>query len=156
MTLERTFDYDLVKYIVTHPKIYGRIGDDGSPAPDDWQPIQSDAVWYVLVKDETTVLGVFTLIPKNLVTYELHTCLLPEAWGVRASMAATELRMWVWDQIPQVQRVITTVPEENSLALRFAKKAGMKSYGFNPDSFLHHGKLMGEHLLGISRRDVCH
>ena len=153
MTFERTFDYELVRQIVTNPAIYDHITDDGSPSADKFEPIKSEAVWYVLVKDNTEVLGCFTFIPQNLVCYEVHTCLLPNAWGDRAHHASLQVREWMFSH-SNAQRIVTNVPENNRLALRFAKTAGLQQYGVNPKSYMKHGHLYDQVLLGVSK--PCH
>lgn len=150
MTFERTFDAALIRKVFTDPAIYPHITDDSCPSPDQWQPTMHEAVWYVLVKDGDELLGVWMLVPHNAICYEIHTCLLPASWGARAEQAAKELAAWVWDNMP-ARRVITNVPRCNRLALRFAKRAGMTEFGVNKRSFLKHGQLHDQIMLGISK-----
>ena len=37
-TFEPSTDYDLIRSIFVHPRLYGRLGDDYSPAPADYRP----------------------------------------------------------------------------------------------------------------------
>lgn len=147
---ERTFDYELVRKVITHPKIWPHVTDDYSAPPDIWKPAETQLVWYVLAKDGDEILGVWTLIPENSVCWKIHTTLLPSAWGDRAKAAARSLAPWVWENTP-CRRVITDVPENNRLALKFAKDAGMVEFGFNPASWLKNGQLWGQHMLGASK-----
>jgi RimJ/RimL family protein N-acetyltransferase len=146
---ERSFDYSLIRKILTHPKIWPHISDDGSPAAAEFQPIQSEAVWYIVVRDGEEILGLWMLHPHNSICWEIHTCLLPIAWGERGLEAARLLGEWIQKHIP-CRRVITNVPSNNRLALRFALEAGMTEFGVNPASFLKNGKLRDQVLLGIS------
>lgn len=150
MKFERTFDYELIRSIITHPQIYPAIADDFSPKAGDYKPIESDGVWYVLVRDGDEVLGLWIFIPENGVTWKVHTCLLPTAWGSRAKVAAVQMAEWVWKNTP-CKRIVTDVPEYNRLALFFALKAGMTRYGLNPKSYQKDGTLMGQVLLGLSK-----
>jgi RimJ/RimL family protein N-acetyltransferase len=154
---ERSTDYELCKRILTHPRIYDHISDDFSPDPADYEPIDHPSVWYVIVRDtpdtdnaDAELLGLWMLQPLNGVCWEIHTALLPNAWGERGRRAAKHMAQWVWEHTT-CRRLVTNVPENNRLALAFAEAAGMKVYGRNTRSFLKGGKLLDQILLGLSK-----
>lgn len=150
LTFERTRDYALVRAIATHPRVWEHISDDATAPREQWQPAEHEAFWYVLVRDADEDLGFFLLTPHNAVCWEIHTCLLPRAWGARARDAAAGIVAWLWANTP-AERLVTTVPASNRLALRFALRAGMTEYGRNPSSYLKQGRLEDQILLGLSR-----
>ena len=155
ITFERSQDYELIRRIMTHPRVFDKISDDGSPAAEDFRPVESDVFWYVILRDvkpvdEVDTLGLWMFSPESSVCWQVHTCLLPDAWGPRGREAAKLLQEWIWTRTP-CRRIVTTVPETNKLAMWFAFEAGMLPYGFNPDSFLKGGRLWGQVLMGISR-----
>ena len=150
MTFERTRDYELIRSIMSHRRIYPFITDDLCPAVEDFRPAHSDAIWYMLAKDEGDLLGMWIFVPQNGICWEVHTCLLPVGWGERGARAARELAGWVW-QHTECRRIITNVPECNRLALRFAMRAGMETFGRNKQSFLKSGKVHDQIMLGLSR-----
>jgi len=139
---------------VTHPRIYPYISDDGSPAREDYQPIESDLFWYVVVHDLKAagpeLLGLWMFHPHNVVCWELHTCLLPVAWGDTGLEAMRGVIQWIWQNTP-CRRIIGNCPTTNRLALHFAVKAGMKVYGVNEASYLKNGVLSDQVCLGISK-----
>jgi RimJ/RimL family protein N-acetyltransferase len=96
------------------------------------------------------LLGLWMFHPQNAVCWEVHTCLLPNAWGERAHIAARALPEWIWQHTP-CRRIVTHVPENNRLALRFALKAGMTIFGCNKASYLKHGRLCDQLCLGLSK-----
>lgn len=151
MTFEISTDLELVRLIMTLPRIYRHITDDFSPPPEEFRPAEHPSICYVLVFDGHEHLGLFVVTRHNGVTVEIHTCLLPCAWGARAKQAASEFAAWLWANAPQIQRIVTVVPDYNRLALRFARAAGMTEYGRNPASIQKGGKLHDEILLGLSR-----
>ena len=151
MHFERTREGALIRRVLTHPSIYPHITDDSAPTPEQYVPNENDDIWYVTAKDADELLGIFILVPQNCATYEIHTCLLPCAWGARAAVAALGITPWFFAQIDRCHRIVTNVPANNRLALRFARKAGMTQYGLNPLSFLKAGVLHDQHLLGLSR-----
>lgn len=152
ITFERSTDYELIRSILTHPKIYPHISDDGSPPREEYRPVESDAIWYVVVRDCGEVLGLWMFVPLNTITYEIHTALLPKAWGSRAIQAALELPDWIWQNTP-CRRIVTHVPSPNRLALRFALAAGMEMFGIDKASYLKNGVLCDQFCLGMSRPD---
>ena len=124
--------------------VWDAMTDDGAMDKGLFFPPVHDGVIWLKAED----CGVFMLHAHNLVTYEVHTC-LPFA-GSRALDAAIAGRKWMFENTP-CQRLITNVPEFNKVALRFAKKAGMKVIGINEKSFMKNGKLYDQTLLGISK-----
>jgi RimJ/RimL family protein N-acetyltransferase len=150
LTFERTRDWELVREIFTNPRIYGAASDDFSPAPEHWKPIEHEDMVYLLVRDGEELLGMFVLIPHNRICWDVHTCLLPVAYGSRAREAAKGAAAWVFEHTMCI-RIVTEVPEYNHLAYRFAQAAGMTEYGFNPRAYKKSGQLCGVHLLGMSK-----
>lgn len=143
-------DYELIRSIVTHPKIYPFISDDFSPPREEFKPVEHASIWYVLVRDGEELLGAFAFMPANSVCLEVHTFLTPNAWGSRAEEAGHGVILWMWQNSP-CRRIITNVPKWNTLALRFALRAGLEQFGINELSYMKHGTLHDQILLGISK-----
>lgn len=151
MTFERSTDYALIRGIMTHPRIWNWIGDDDAPAREEWLPVEDERFWYVIVRCEphNELLGLFLLLPLSRVRWEIHCCLLPNAWGERAREAAREVFRWMWTQ-STARRIVATIPRCNPLAVRLAERAGMRRIGIDEQSFLKYGKLQDQILLGVS------
>ncbi len=147
---ERTTDLELVRSIITHPKIYDHVSDDGCPPADQFKPLDNPVIWYVLVVECEVLLGMWTFMPQNTACWEVHTCLLPVAWGDLGREAAKAMAEWIWKNTP-CRRLVTNVPVMNRMALKFAKAAGMEEYGVNPKSYLKRGTLHDQILLGMSK-----
>lgn len=142
-----TRDLDLIRPAVTHERVYGRTTDDLSPAADAFQP--PEYCQYVAVYQSDEFCGIFVLSPHNGILTEVHTALLPTAWGDSADIGRAFIQ-WLFSNTP-TRRLITAVPEYNRLALRMAKSTGMAEYGVNPASFLKNGKLHDQIMLGVSK-----
>lgn len=140
-------DVSLIRQAICHPLVYPHVSDDGSPPANEYQPPTS--LMYVGSWVDDAYAGVFILHAHNSVMAEVHTCLLPDVWGksVKISRGLVE---WVFSAT-QTQRLITSVPGYNRLALRLAKSAGMQQYGVNPASFMKSGKLHDLVMLGVSK-----
>jgi RimJ/RimL family protein N-acetyltransferase len=148
--IERSTDYALIRAIMSHPSVYSHLVDDFSPAAAEFRPIESDLIWYLVAWDGNQLLGLWMLHPHNGICWEIHTALLPHAWGDRARRAANAALAWIWTNTP-CRRIVTNVPAENRLAYHFALAAGLEVYGTNEASFLRHGRLQDQICLGISR-----
>jgi RimJ/RimL family protein N-acetyltransferase len=145
---EQPADLEIVRRIVTTPAIYRASSDDGCGPADQFQVPSKCA--YALARDEDeTLLGCYGIEPHNSVSIEIHTCLLPIAWG-RAEQITTAFREWLW-QNTSAKRITTRVPSFNRLALRLAMACGMVEFGRDVKSFQKHGRLYDEILLGISK-----
>src|SRR5262249_23430241 len=84
---ERTTDLELVRQILTRPKIWPHIGDDFAPPVNEFRPNEDPRIWYVLASFEAHVLGLFMFLPESPVCWEMHASSLPEHWGPRAHEA---------------------------------------------------------------------
>lgn len=153
MTFERSHDWELIKSIVTHPSVYSGISDDGSPPAEQWNPKEYPLVQFVIARDGNEILGLWALAPQTSACWEVHTCLLPNAYGKRAHQAVMEFEDWVWNNT-KAMRVVTDVPEYNRVALRFSLNAGLKQFGLNPKAYMKNGKLHDVIMLGISKPGV--
>ncbi len=77
--------------------------------------------------DGDELLGIFILAPQSAVCWEIHTRLLPTAWGAKARAAAQGVTRWAWANVPGCRRIVTSVPAQNRLAIRFAERAGSRN-----------------------------
>ena len=149
LKIERTRDVALATKIITDPSVYPHVTDDGAPEPQDFIAVETESVFYLLLKEDEDVLGMWLVHPHNFITCSVHTCMLPEGRGKRGLEGARLCAAWVWENT-QYRRIITEVPETNRLALAFAKKAGMEQFGVNPKSFQKNGTIQDIIMLGIS------
>lgn len=133
-TFERTFDTSLIKRCITHPRVYWRVSDDFSPPVEDFEPPIRDHIWYVSVHYGRHLLGLFGLIRQSPILWELHTCLLPWAWGKTARQIFPEFLNWVWENTT-CERLITSVPDCNRAALSIAPEWGFKPWGVNEKAY---------------------
>lgn len=149
VTAQPIKDLELIKSAITHPRVWGSVSDDANSSAEEFTPIISDSVIYLGMFVDGQFYGLFMLHPHNAVCWEVHTCLLPNAWG-KASVFANTCIEWVFRET-DCQRLITNVPSGNALAKRLAMSAGMQVFGINQKSFLKNGILIDQTMLGISK-----
>jgi RimJ/RimL family protein N-acetyltransferase len=150
MKIERTHDMALVAAIMKDPAIWPHIHEDGTT--DDFQPVDHEGFHWMLVTDDDGPLGVFLVHARGEVCFEMHTCLLPKCWGKHAASAAQLLAGWAFNEAG-CQKLVTSVPAYNRLALRFAKAGGMQQEGINRASYLRNGELVDQIMLGITKQE---
>lgn len=152
----KTGDAELVKAIITHPKIYPFVTEDGAPAPEVFSVrglVDHPGIHFLAPIADDQVAGVFMVHSETPSIYVVHTCILPEFWG-RAEEAGRELIRWVF-QNTKCNKLVTYVPKDNRLAYRLAIAVGMQEQGCITESYMKNGVLIDQHVLGIGRRQVC-
>ena len=147
---ERTGDMQLVCAIMTLPGLYEWTSDDGSPSREEYHPPVDDRIWYVLAREKGSLLGLWMLVPRNRIEYEVHTNLLPGHGYKRARRAARAAIDWAWANVPNCRRLVTAVPAFNRIAYQFAVDSGFKLIGVDEKSFRKHGTDYDQALMGLS------
>ncbi|WP_440966157.1 GNAT family N-acetyltransferase [Massilia sp. GER05] len=149
MKVERTHDMRLVAQIMAHPSIFPHIAEDGVDCPD---PLDHPGFFWMLATDDGEAAGLFLVHARGAVCFEMHTMILPAFWGAPATAAARALLAWAFTELG-CQKLVTSVPEYNRAALRFAIANGMRREGVNRASFLRRGQLIDQITLGITKKE---
>jgi RimJ/RimL family protein N-acetyltransferase len=144
MKITPTRDEAFIRECITHPRIWPSVSCDGVGKD---QIGLAEHLIYLCPEDDIGRLGVFVLEPHNPRWLEVHTALLPNAWGPRAAEGARAAIEYV--RAAGIRKLTTLVPDGNFLALRFAKKAGFREEGRISKSYPHEGKMMDQVLLGM-------
>lgn len=150
ITVEPTADLELIADIARHPALWEHIGDDSRPPREDFRIPPHAGALHLVVRDGAELLGAFSFIQQSDCACEIHTCLLPRAWGGRARQAAALAVRWIWEHT-RMERIVTTIPASNRLAIAYAKRGGMTQYGRNERAWRKGGELQDTVLLGMSR-----
>ncbi len=137
LRFERTRDYELVRSIVTHPRIWPWHADDSSPRPAEFEPPRE--AFYLAVRDGDELLGLIALVDYDRQSWEAHSCLLPHSWGERARRVYAEGIAWIWRNTPKT-RIIGPIRADNRLSLRIAERSGMKPVGIRRGATRKQGK----------------
>lgn len=150
ITYQPTEDIEFITRCVTDPAVWRMGSDDGvKHIKPEYLFVKTEGKFWLRAGD----LGLFIGEPRNVICYEVHIALLPEAKGnaVEISKGAIE---WMFSHT-WCQRLTASIPEFNKLAIRLANKLGMEFIGINKKSFLKNGALFDQHLYGISKEDLC-
>lgn len=151
ISYEPTQDIDFIHKCVTEPIVWRAGSDDGlANIEPDLFFIKPDGKLWLRAED----YGLFMGEPRNAVTYEVHTMLLPSARGKAIEIAKGAIN-WMFANT-RCLRITTHVPEYNFLAKRLSIKSDMEFIGIDKKSFLKDGVLYDQFIYGISKEDVCH
>lgn len=148
MIIERTFDYELVDSILTHPEIYKTIAPDHAPSPKEFKATRHESVLYLIGTSEKGVVGLFTLKPKNRYVYHGHVQVLPEMRKEYSIEFGESLRVWI-EKNTIIKRVSAEIPHLYPNVKDFALKMGFEIEGINRKSYLKHGELHDQWYLGL-------
>ena len=141
MTIERSFDYALVREIVTHPKIYRRsLLSDSAPAREEWRAVEGERFWYIVPRLEGRPLGVIGFDSFDPECWIAHIAMLPEAWGARATEACLRTINWLAEHSP-CKRFEAYAPVYNPLVAHLTWRIGMTRTGTKRASIARGGQL---------------
>ena len=102
ITFERSQDYELIRRIMTHPRVFPHISDDSSPAAEEFRPVESDVFWYVILRDVKPVDQVDTLGALDVFSGKLGVLAsayvpLTRRVGAARPRSGEALKDWIWD-----------------------------------------------------------
>jgi len=149
LSVDFSENYDAVRQIMTHPRVWPAIGDDATPPVEEWQIPVDGSIRYVLVRAGGMPFAVYPFVRQNAVCWEMHACVLPSAWGRRALAAGKAAIAWMFAEQPDCHRIVASVPEFNRPAAYYGVRIGLEPYGVNWQSFLKDGRLHNHIQLGI-------
>lgn len=144
-----TDDYEFIKSVVCDPKIWPFVSDDYCNLSE----FEPDAGHLYLEVFDHERMGFFAIRPVNSIVFEIHTTMLPKAWG-KTLQYTKEVLEWIFENT-NCQQVITFIPENNVKALKLAEKSGLTQKGFIENSWLKDGQLFGQYIFGIVRGKSC-
>lgn len=150
MEFERTTDYELLTSLMRDPALYPFIADDFAPPMEEAAPVVHLELRYILARDRQGLLGFYLFTPRSPILWEFHTVMRLDGKALAAMRELLGPQGWLWRNT-ECRRAVTYVPAYNRVAHRFGLRAGLQEYGRNPDSYLKHGELVDQILLGISR-----
>lgn len=144
----RITDLELVREILSRPEIYGAMGDDFTPPVEEFTVNDHPLIWYVGIRNEDRLIGMFVLIPENPVCWQVHVAMMPWATTTEKWAAARKLPGWL-DQNSECRRLVAAVPACNRTAKVYGVFGlGMRYVGRHQAAFMKGGRLQDLIILG--------
>jgi hypothetical protein len=129
ITIDRSYDVDLIDYIIRNPSIYASMSDDSCPSDPSRVTVESviDTCLFLLVKIDAVVSGCFMLEPNDK-SYTAHTALLPNCRGRRAISAGRAMLKWVFGNT-ECREVTSYAFSDSPHVDWFARAVGLRVTG---------------------------
>lgn len=152
--IERTFDEELIRNIVTHDSIWEWVSDDGAIKENYKVQLGDGLVWLAVIDDEE-VIGAFFLHQINYITWQVHVCMLPKAYGRKALKAASLMLEWIFGN-SMCMKVVAHIQVKNIKAISYAKRIGFIEEGVCKNSILKNGELVDQKMFGLTKEEfIC-
>jgi hypothetical protein len=152
MKIFRTYDIALVLSILKTKGLWEHIQEDG--CGDGFIPNVVEDIHLVVQADGGAVVGCLLLKPIRAFTWEAHINIIPEHREKHALEAAETMFKWAMENIPNLKKIVSFVPEKYKNVVNFAKFVGFKEEGFITESYQKDGDIIGEHILGITINEI--
>lgn len=136
----RTTDADYIRSVITHPRVWTRVAEDGQAA-SDYEPLIHPSVFYLKAPG-----GFCSFKPMSSVAWGMHAAFLPGAPEIEASVRSA-IR-WMFDNTP-AQKLVAMPPAFNWHAAALARKVGFKDEGRITQAVRWRGRLHDMLILGI-------
>lgn len=146
----RSRDYRVIRELATHPAIFPHISDDSVLRPEDWKPVESELVRYLIARDEQGPFGFGIFLPDTWTCWKAHIGFLPRSYGALAIQSFEDMLDWMWRNTT-AERIVGEIANDNRRAIQFATRAGFREYGVNVKSKRMGGILRDQVCLGISK-----
>jgi RimJ/RimL family protein N-acetyltransferase len=156
----QTNDGDILRMFYLNPMIWDGMQCDGGPNAEDVDfddlasPSHEAACIFVTVDVASALAGLFMFHKTTPHCYDIHSALLPAFWGHGMAHEIGKAACWWLFENTECQKVTTSVPEYNEPARRMAMMAGMRIEGCNRASFMKHGILYDQLLLGFTKEEL--
>jgi len=151
-------DVEAIHSVLRHPDVFRSSCDDSCSGPEDLDLGPAFAsrndIGCLGAYVGDTLIGVFVLVARSMVLYEVHTGILQEYRAAHGLAAARALIAFVFSNT-KCHKLVTLVPEFNHPALLYALRAGMRKEGVLTASFLKGGVLHDQTLLSINKGHLC-
>ena len=148
MRVQRTFNEELIKEVLSDERLWEVSTEDGTPPVAEFWPDIDEKVWVAMIDDDDKVRGfmVGDLVSKAQV--RVHVAIRSEYWGDKANVELGKMALqWYIDQ--GTRKIIATIPTEDKQVLRYAQRCGLQREGINKKSFLRNGEMLDQYYLGM-------
>lgn len=144
-------DGELANSFFTHPEIYPMISDDYADPNkkdigEDFLRADPRFTWLVHPNEHS----LFLATAKTHILFEIHTLIKPEGRGILAVKDTKRAATWFF-QNSSAEKLVTYVPFFNRPAKVFARTVGFANEGICTKSFLKHGVLHDQWVLGLEK-----
>ena len=124
-----------------------RVGYDDRPA----QAIDHPAVHYFAVLVDGRFVGAYALVESGFHDWDVHSYLTKECLPISRVIGRDFIR-YAFDCLP-IARLTALILGNLQSAVNYCLKVGFSYEGFKRDALMKDGRLIGLHILGITRKE---
>jgi RimJ/RimL family protein N-acetyltransferase len=148
--IERTFDAELIRRIVTRPDMWATVAEDGFSA-DEWTPDMAEC--WLRVTSEGELIGLYNFHVVDDDVLQIHPMILVEHRGPIAYESGREVLKWVFAN-SGYQKVVCMIPEIYRNVILFAMRCGMVKTDKVKRIYQKNGKIYDMVTLAVSRSEI--
>jgi len=133
-------DQEIIKKIIENPKVKKWVGDDFT------MEYEHDGKRLHLLWNNQAIVSIEGM---NGIMAQVHIAALPEVWGrgIEIALAAKE---WLFKNTG-LEKLVAFIPDNNKLAIKLARDAGMKQEGRITKAFSKGFRLRDLIIFGINK-----
>jgi RimJ/RimL family protein N-acetyltransferase len=146
--IDRTYDTELVRSILSDSELLKRAG--GLPV-ETYDPANQQDIIYLIPKIDDNPIGVTVLhYFSSPICFQIHVNYKPEFWGHKLNRFSDMALQWVWENT-DIEKVIAFAPDCYPEVKKHAERSGMVAEGLLTNATKHNGKLIDQHIMGVSK-----
>lgn len=148
ITANRIYNKELIKSIIFTQEIWDCVAEDGQ-SKEDFEP-EVDAECWLIMSNESNVVGLYNLHGINGVTVQIHAHVIPEyrkEYSKQTGKAALDYII----ENTGYYKIIAVVPVLYNNVKKFCESFGFKEEGINRLSYQKNGEIIDQWLMGLTR-----
>lgn len=153
LLVQRTYDSEIVREIMTHPEIWDAVAEDDFT--EDKFNIDCHQDCWLLVSDGKRKIGLYNLHAMNHTTLEMHIQILPNYRRKYARKSVPLFYNWVLNEAPkQYKKLIANIPAIYKNVRDFAEENGFTLEGTYTKAYKKNGEIVDLWLLGATTEEL--
>lgn len=150
MTIEPTYDYDLIVEMITSDEIWDLASSDGVEKDEFIPRIDPFSMWLIAKTDR--ICGIILIEIENTASIKIHPYAKDK--GKWFYMMKSFIQWFMDNSSDTVRKINAKFPVYAENARRLLIKIGFKDEGIDRASFLKHGELFDQYILGITKDEI--
>ena len=151
--IDRTYDKNLIRAILTDPRIWDSIAEDGQEV--GMFEVDLNKNMFLAVNHKGACIGIYILHVFNGCTLQIHANLLPEYRKDFATESGQKMLDWFRDKSPEkYEKLIAYIPVIYPHVYHFTMNRGFKDEGRLISAHRKNGDLHDIHILGLERKSL--
>jgi RimJ/RimL family protein N-acetyltransferase len=152
LLIERTFNADLVKRVLTLPEMWRTIAEDGVE-PEDFEPDMNGELW-LAIWDDMEIIGVFNLHSWTRTNAQIHAHVIPNHRKKYSKKAGGVALRYIYDKYPMINKINAVIPVIYRNVRNFTEGFGFRLEGVNKLSYTKGGNVIDQWYMGITRDEI--